>query len=129
MESDDPVPREVKVLDTASLAGLEQRAFELDLNQGLDPAWVRENAAPEGAHYLWPAVWQCGPRYPAVPRQLRCELLIELRARQYVMSLLDVLPDDFAPLPRVTSREEGMRVARLLDHSPTVGQWTQGKSG
>lgn len=39
------------------------------------------------------------------------------------MSLLDVLPDDFVPLPRVTSREEGMQVGRLLERAPSVREW------
>ena len=39
------------------------------------------------------------------------------------MNLLDVLPDGFTPLPRVTSREEGMQVSQLLDRAPTVRQW------
>ncbi|WP_241002406.1 hypothetical protein [Streptomyces sp. CB01881] len=36
------------------------------------------------------------------------------------MSLLDVLPDGFGPLPRVTSRDEGTRIRRLLDGAPSV---------
>ncbi len=39
------------------------------------------------------------------------------------MSLLDVLPDDFTPLPRVNSREEGMQVSQLFDHAPSVREW------
>ncbi|MFE5945709.1 hypothetical protein [Streptomyces sp. NPDC056480] len=116
----------MKRLDTASLLALEERALGLVLNQRLDPAWVAAHAAPDGAHYLWPALWNTLPHRPEVPRQLRCELLIALRGGQHVMSLLDMLPEDFAPLPRVTSREEGMRVSRLLDDSPTVRQWLSG---
>lgn len=114
-----PVPREVKVIDSASLFRLEERACDLSLNQRLDPAWVQANAAPDGSHYLWPAMWNSLLHRPDVPHQLRCELLITLRAGDRVMSLLDVLPDDFAPLPRVTSREEGMQVNQLLDRAPT----------
>ncbi|MET4663055.1 hypothetical protein ABID80_006819 [Streptomyces sp. PvP037] len=44
------------------------------------------------------------------------------------MSLLDVLPDDFAPLPRVISRDEGMEVGRLLYSSPSVREWLLGRS-
>ncbi|MET9542806.1 hypothetical protein ABZY16_35810 [Streptomyces sp. NPDC006553] len=120
---DQPVPREVKRLDTASLLALEERALGLALNQRLDPVWVEAHAASDGRHYLWPALWNSLPHRPEVPRQLRCELLIALRDGQHVMSLLDVLPEDFAPLPRVTSRDEGMCVSRLLDDSPTVWQW------
>ncbi|MEX0172170.1 hypothetical protein [Streptomyces sp. LMG1-1-1.1] len=123
MNSDEPVPRELKVLDTASLVRLEERAHELSLNQRLVPAWVQAHAAPDGAHYLWPALWNHLPHRPGIPRQIRCELLITLHAGDRVMSLLDVLPGDFAPLPRVTSRDEGMQVSRLLDSSPSVKEW------
>lgn len=126
MNSDRPVPRELKVLDTASLLRLEKRACELSLNQRLDPAWVEAHAASDGTHYLWPALWNSLFHRPDVPRQLRCELLIALRAGKHVMSLLDVLPDDFAPLPKVTSRDEGMQVSQLLNSSPTVREWLLG---
>ncbi|GAB3209668.1 hypothetical protein ACQEU5_21480 [Marinactinospora thermotolerans] len=124
MDSDPPLPREVKVIDAASLLGLEEQAHDLDLNQRLDPAWVRAHAAPDGAHYLWPALWNTAYHRPDLPRQLRCELLLSLRTGGYVMSLLDMLPDAFAPLPRVTSREEGMRVSGLLDRVPSVREWS-----
>ncbi|MFD8081550.1 hypothetical protein ACFV4F_07615 [Kitasatospora sp. NPDC059722] len=123
MHPDQPLPREVKVIDTASLLGLEARACELGLSQRLDPLWVKANAASDGSHYLWPALWNSLSHRPDVPRQLRCELLIALRTGDRVMSLLDVLPDDFAPLPKVTSRDEGMRVSELLNRSPTVREW------
>ncbi|MGW3654685.1 hypothetical protein ACWD6R_02735 [Streptomyces sp. NPDC005151] len=133
MNSNPPVPREVKVIDTASLLRLEERAGELSLNQWLDPGWVMANAAPDGAHYLWPALWNSSSHRPALPGQLRCELLITLRAGDHVMSLLDILPDDFTPLPRVTSRDEGMRVSRLLDRVRSVREWLlregEGSSG
>ncbi|MEU6331700.1 hypothetical protein ABZ851_31130 [Streptomyces sp. NPDC047049] len=48
MNSDQPVPRELKVLDTASLTGLEGRAAGLGLNQRLGAAWVEAHAAPDG---------------------------------------------------------------------------------
>ncbi|MBT2403673.1 MULTISPECIES: hypothetical protein [unclassified Streptomyces] len=123
MNSNPLVPREVKVIDTALLLRLEERADDLSLNQRLDPAWVLANAAPDGTHYLWPALWNSLAHRPAIPRQLRCELLIMLSEGGYVMSLLDVLPDDFTPLPRVTSRDEGMRISRLLDRAPSVREW------
>lgn len=128
MNSDEPVPRELKVLDTASLVRLEERASRLRLNQRLEPAWVQANAASDGTHYLWPALWNSLPHRPGIPRQLRCELLITLQAGDRVMSLLDVLPDDFAPLPRVLSRDEGMEVGRLLDSSQSVREWLLGRS-
>jgi hypothetical protein len=117
----------LKVLDTTSLVRLEERACELSLNQRLDPAWVQANAAPDGTHYLWPALWNSLSHRPDVPRQLRCELLISLRGGYRVVSWLDVLPDDFTPLQRVTSSEEGMHVSRLLDSSPSVKDWLLGR--
>ncbi|MFD8952089.1 hypothetical protein [Streptomyces xanthophaeus] len=123
MNPDDPVPRQVKAVDTASLLRLEERARELTLNQRLDPVWVEAHAAPGGTHFLWPAVWNSTPHRPDVPRQLRCELLLALRTGERVMSLLDVLPEEFDPLPRLTDRTVGLRVSRLLDSVPTVRQW------
>ncbi|MGA5699867.1 hypothetical protein [Peterkaempfera bronchialis] len=38
------------------------------------------------------------------------------------MSLLDVMPDDFEPLPVVRSRSEGMEVRDLLDSVRTVSE-------
>ncbi|MFD0403426.1 hypothetical protein ACFV84_37495 [Kitasatospora sp. NPDC059811] len=123
MNSDEPVPRELKVLDTTSLVRLEERACQLGLNQRLDPVWVQANAASNGTHYLWPALWNSLPHRPGIPRQIRCELLITLHAGDRVMSLLDILPGDFTPLSRVTSRAEGMQVSQLLDSSPSVREW------
>ncbi|GHJ92362.1 hypothetical protein SNE510_18810 [Streptomyces sp. NE5-10] len=127
MVGEQPVPREVKAVDTASLLALEERAHELRLNSRLDPALLRAHAAPEGTHYLWPALWNTLSHRPDVPRQLRCELLIALRAGERVVGWLDVLPDDFAPLPRVTSRAEGGEVARFLDRVPPVRDWLLGE--
>ncbi|ONK11214.1 hypothetical protein [Streptomyces sp. MP131-18] len=101
----------MKVIDSASLFRLEERVCALSLNQRLDPASVRANAAPDGTHYLWPTLWNSLSHCPDVPRQLRRELLITLRAEGRVVNLLDVLPDDFTPLPWVTSREEGIQVS------------------
>ncbi|MFD7872964.1 hypothetical protein ACFV5G_02350 [Streptomyces sp. NPDC059766] len=123
MDSEQPLPREVKVIDSASLFRLEEQAGDLGLSQRLDPAWVRANAAPDGAHYLWPALWNSLSHRPEMPRRLRCELLITVRTGDRVLSLLDVLPHHFTPLPRVTSREEGMRVRRLLDRAPSAREW------
>ncbi|MER8039904.1 hypothetical protein [Streptomyces hydrogenans] len=120
MSSDPPVPREVKAVDTASLLALEERAYALRLNSRSDPALLRAHVAPGGTHYLWPALWN-GPAHRSdVPRQLRCEVLIALRTGERVVGWLDVLPDDFAPLPRVTSRAVGREVARLLDRVPQL---------
>ncbi|MFJ4126322.1 hypothetical protein ACIP3U_34000 [[Kitasatospora] papulosa] len=123
MDSEQPLPRELKAIDSASLFRLEERACDLGLSQRLDPAWVRANAAPDGTHYLWPALWHTLSHRPDVSRHLRWELLITLRTGDLVLSLLDVIPDDFAPLPKVTSREEGMQVRRLLDRAPSVREW------
>ncbi|MGV9268238.1 hypothetical protein ACWDRR_26645 [Kitasatospora sp. NPDC003701] len=123
MDSDQPLPREVKAVDTVTLLGLEERAGELALNQRLDPAWVRARAAPDGTHYLWPALWHSLSHRPDLPRQLRCELLLALHTGEHVTSLLDMLPEDFTPLARVTSREEGLRASGLLNRVPSVREW------
>ncbi|HLL35417.1 MAG TPA: hypothetical protein VK545_16385 [Streptomyces sp.] len=57
---------------------------------------------------------------PGCPAHLRCELLIALRTGERVRSPFDVLTGDFASLSRVTSRDEGMEVGRLLDSAPGV---------
>ncbi|MGW8943034.1 hypothetical protein [Streptomyces koyangensis] len=93
------------------------------MSQRLDVTWVRANAQPDGTHHLWPAIWHELSHRQDVPRQLRCELLITLGPGVCVRSLLDVLPADFTPLPRVTTREEGLRVARLADRAPSVREW------
>ncbi|WP_426367595.1 hypothetical protein [Streptomyces sp. E-08] len=129
MHMDQPPPCEVKVIDSASLFRLEERAYDLSLNSRLDLAWVRANAAPDGTHYLWPALWNSLSHRSDVPRQLRCELLMTLHAGDRVVGWLDVLPDDFAPLPRVTSREEGMKVRQLLDRAPSVREWLLREGG
>ncbi|MET8439061.1 hypothetical protein ABZV61_41660 [Streptomyces sp900116325] len=123
MDFDQLLPRELKAVDSASLFRLEERASDLGLSQRLDPVWVQANAAPDGTHYLWPALWHGLSHRPDIPRQLRCELLITLGAGDRVRSLLDVLPDDFSPLPKVTSREEGMQVSPLFDRAPSVREW------
>jgi hypothetical protein len=127
MDFNQPLPRELKAVDSVLLFRLEERACDRGLSQRLDPAWLRVNAAPDGTHYLWPALWHSLSHRPDVPRQLRCELLIALRAGARVRSLLDVLPDDFAPLPRVPSREEAMQVSQRFDRAPSVREWLLGE--
>ncbi|GAA2544349.1 hypothetical protein ABWI13_16850 [Streptomyces koyangensis] len=123
MNADQPLPRELKTVDSATLFRLEQRARDLGLSQRLDVTWVRANAQPGGTHHLWPAFWHELSHRQDIPRQLRCELLITLGPGVHVRSLLDVLPADFTPLPRVTTREEGLCVARLADRAPSVREW------
>ncbi|MEW2131954.1 hypothetical protein [Streptomyces sp. NPDC005435] len=123
MHSDRQLPRTVKAIDSASLSRLEERALALGLSQRLDPAWVRANAAPDGVHYLWPVMWHSLSHRPELPDHLRCMLLIGLRTGEHVLSLLDVLPDDFTPLPRVTTRGEAMRVGQLHDRALSVREW------
>jgi hypothetical protein len=127
---DHAVPRETKAIDTAALLTLEKDARALELNQRLPPSWVAANAATDGVHYLRPALWNSLQHRPELPRQLRCELLIELRSGERVMSLLDVLPDTFASLPRITTCDEVLRVGLLLEHARSVREWeAEGGSG
>jgi hypothetical protein len=120
---DHSVPREAKAIDTAALLTLEEDATALELNQRLPPSWVAANAANGGVHYLRPALWNSLQHRPELPRQLRCELLIELRSGERVMSLLDVLPDAFAPLPRIITRDEVLRLGLLLERARSVREW------
>jgi hypothetical protein len=129
MNSGDPLPCEVKALDSVSLIRLEERALELDLNARLEPDWVSANVAPGATHYLWPALWNTLPHRIGLPRQLRCELLMTLRTGDRVAGLLDVVPDEFTPLPRVTSREVGLRISRLATASSPVGLRARGGPG
>lgn len=86
---------------------------------------MRANAAPGGTHYLWHTL----SHRPDVPDHVRWELLITLRSGDRVVSWLDVIPDNFTPLPRMTSREEGMQVRQLLDQAPSVREWLLRESG
>jgi hypothetical protein len=129
MNSDQPLPHVLKAISTASLLKLEERALDLGLSQRLPPSWVASNAAPSGTHYLWPALWHDQSHRPEVPHHLRCELLIALCAGERVRSLLDVLPGDFAPLPRVTSRDEGRQASRFLESAPSVREWLLREDG
>ncbi|MET8629172.1 hypothetical protein ABZW30_36485 [Kitasatospora sp. NPDC004669] len=111
MTAEPALPREVKALDTPALLRLEERALDLGLSQRLDPGWVRANAAPDGRHYLRPALWHGLTHRPELPGQLRCAVLLAVRTGEHVRSLLDVLPEDFAALPRAVPGEEGLRRA------------------
>lgn len=44
-----------------------------------------------------------------------------------VLNLLDVLPDGFIPLSRVTSREDGRQANQFLDRAPRSGKGYQGQ--
>ncbi|MFI2671637.1 hypothetical protein ACH5AU_19135 [Streptomyces albidoflavus] len=123
MHTDQLFPRELKAVDSATLLRLEQRAEDLGLSQRLDVTWMRTNADLDGAHHLGPLLRHELSHRPDLPGHLRCELLITLGPELRVRSLLDVLPADFTPLPRVTDREEGLRVARLADRAPSVREW------
>jgi hypothetical protein len=120
-----PLPRQLKVVDCATLLELERLAARLSLNQRLDVEWLEAKVALEGGHYLWPALWNVHSHRadPELVRHLRCELLLRLRSGEQVLSLLDMRLADFDPLPTVRSRAEGMQVASLLDSVPTVRQW------
>ncbi|SCZ16713.1 hypothetical protein SAMN02745898_11888, partial [Streptomyces sp. 136MFCol5.1] len=85
MDVERPLPREVKVIDSASLFRLEERAGDLGLSQRLDLTWVRANVAPGGTHYLWPALRHTLSHRPEVPDHVRWELLITLRTGDLVV--------------------------------------------
>ncbi|MFJ7246878.1 hypothetical protein ACIQWA_19840 [Kitasatospora sp. NPDC098652] len=114
MNTERALPRDLMAVDTPALVRLEERAAGLGLSQRLDPAWLTAHAAPEGRHYLRAVLWHGLSHRPELPAQLRCELVLELRTGEQVLSLLDVLAEDFERLTAVTSRDEGLPVARLL---------------
>ncbi|MGW4983797.1 hypothetical protein [Streptomyces mirabilis] len=128
MSEDLPLPRQVKVVDTKTLLALEASAGTLELNQRLMLKWLTENVNPAGGHYLWPALWHRYSHRPEVSPHLRCELLLRLLDGEQVVSLLDVMPDDFETLPAVRSRSEGMEVRELLDSARTVRERIEGIS-
>jgi hypothetical protein len=129
MPTDRPLPRQVKIMDSATLLKLEQRAAALRLNQRLPPAWLSNHLAPSGSHYLWPAIWHRLVHRPEIPPHLRCELLLHLRGGEHVLSLLDVLLPDFEPLPSVRSRDECLMVDQWMRSARTVKEWDEGRSG
>jgi hypothetical protein len=123
---DDSVPSDerprpqVKAADSAALLGLEEKAFRLGLSQRLLPDWLAENIDPEGPHYLRAALWHRLSHRPEVSPHLRCELLLQLRDREQVLSLLDVLPQDFEALQPVSDRHLLLAVDRLMATARSV---------
>src|SRR4051794_2584780 len=95
MPADSPLPRQVKVVDSSTLLGLERKAAVLRLSQRLLPAWLSSRLEPSGSHYLWPAIWHRLGHRPEISPHLRCELLLLLRDGEQVLGLLDVLLPDF----------------------------------
>ncbi|MGW3042411.1 hypothetical protein ACWC9T_20790 [Kitasatospora sp. NPDC001159] len=122
MTAEPALPRDVKALDTPALLRLEERSLDLGLSQRLDPGWVRANAAPDGWHYLRPALWRDLAHRAELPAQLRCAVLLAMRTGEHVQSLLDVLPEDFAALPRAVPGEEGLGRA-LAGGLRSVREW------
>jgi len=125
MAADPPVPRLVKAADTKALLALEDKAASLGLSQRLLPAWLGENVAPAARHYLWPGIWHRLSHRPEVSPHLRCELLLQLRGGEQVLSLLDIMPADFEPLLTVASRSEVLRVRHRMDLARSVREWTE----
>ncbi|MFD5466481.1 hypothetical protein ACFWIQ_27150 [Kitasatospora sp. NPDC127059] len=114
MDAERALPGDLMAVDTPALLRLAERAADFGLSQRPDPAWLRTHAAPDGRHYLRAARWHALAHRPELPSRLRCDLVLELRTGEQLLSLLDVLPEDFARLSAVTSRDEGLPVARLL---------------
>jgi len=123
------MPRVVKAADTKALLALEDRATSLDLNQRLLPAWLDENVAPAGRHNLWPGLWYRLSHGPEVSPHLRCELLLQLRGGEQVLSLPDIMPADFEALLTVASRSEVLRVRQRMDLARSVREWTEEQVG
>jgi hypothetical protein len=125
MRDEPPVPRDAKVLDSAGLLVLENQAADLDLSQRLPRAWLDRHLAPSGKHHLRPLLWHSFSHRPELPRHLRCELLIELADGEQVLSLLDVLPEAYAPLPSVRSRDEFVSMTRTMTQARSVREYSE----
>ncbi len=125
MANDPPVPRQAKIIDSASLLELEEKAAELGLNQRLPRSWLDEHLAPSGRHYLRAALWHRLYHRPEVPPHLRCELILELRDSEQVRSLLDVVPAEYERLPSVPSRSEYLQMTRQMNHARSVREWEE----
>jgi hypothetical protein len=125
MQPERPAPRVVKVTDTAKLLALEDTAAALGLVQRLPAQWLAESVVSGGRHYLWPGLWHRLSHRADISPHLRCELLLELRDQQKALSLLDIMPDDFAALPSVTSREELREVRQLMDSAVPVSELSE----
>lgn len=126
--ADPPVPHQVKVIDSAALRMLEEKAAQLGLNQRLPRAWLDTNLAPSGRHYLRAGLWHQLYHRPEVPPHLRCELLLELRDGEQILSLLDVMLPDYETLPSVPSRSEYLKMARQMNQARSVGEWEEERS-
>ncbi|MEU1286399.1 hypothetical protein [Kitasatospora sp. NPDC005856] len=103
MDTYEQLPGDVKVIDTPTLLRLEERAEGLGLDRRSGRAWVRARADPQGRHWLRPTLWHPPVHRPELPRQLRCEVAIAVLGGDRVRGLVDVLPEDFAPLRTATS--------------------------
>jgi hypothetical protein len=113
------------VFDPVSLVALETRAADLELNQRLPQAWLDRHLAPGRQPLPSPrAVAQLQPPSD-VPLQLRGELLIELADGEQVLSLLDVLPEDYDRLPSVRARAEYLAVAAKMSEARSVKEWSE----
>jgi hypothetical protein len=114
------------VSDTAaSLLGLEEKAFRLGLSQRLLPDWLAENVDPSGSHYLRAVLWHRLSHRPELSPHLHCELLLQLRDGEQVLSLLDVMPQDFEALQSVSDRHLLLAVDRLMATARPVREWDQ----
>lgn len=117
--------RTVRVVDTPGLLELERRAATWELNQRLPVDWLDQNLDPGGHHYLHPALEHRFSHRPDVPVHWRCELLLALRDGEGVLSLLDVMPDDFVSLPESLSAEEKTEAVLRMSNVRTVAQWQE----
>jgi len=119
-----PQPQ-VKATDSPTLLGLEENAFGLGLSQRLLPDWLAENIDHSGSHYLRAALWHRLSHRPEVSPHLRCELLLQLRDGEQVLSLLDVMPQDFEVLQPVSDRHLLLAVHRLMATARPVREWDE----
>ena len=115
----------MRAVDTPALLELERRAADWSLNQRLPLDWLELNVDPGGRHYLQPALVHTFTHRPEVPAHWRCELLLALREGDQVLSLLDLMPEDFATVPETLTQEEKREVAERMSAARSVAEWQQ----
>lgn len=118
--ADPPVPNEAKVLDSPALLRLEDTARRLELNQRLPGDWLDAHLDPGGTHYLRASLWHRLSHRADIGPHLRCELLIQLRDGEQVLSLLDVPPAEYDALRSVQTRSDYERMDQLMTTARSV---------
>ncbi|WRZ88169.1 hypothetical protein OHB54_03355 [Streptomyces sp. NBC_01007] len=117
------LPRTIRAVDTARLLLLGEEAARLGFSQRLPAGWLREHAAAEAVHHLFPAMEHRLSHRPELSPQWRCELLLKVRTGDEVLSLLDVLPAAFQELPETLDATAKSAIAARMKRALAVREW------